>query len=156
MSIHICKHMHTAPANASALHLLPLAVCCARTCCAVLCHAVSCCAMSSKEAFVCFGCSAGLFLFPICSMVCDLVPESRRKTTRNMLTVADLAKLPASKLHQIHTWIIQHIRIQEVDHLMLSPDHTHLQMTPSWQARLESANDFAWNPQNQVWMMTHW
>ena len=153
MSIHICKHMHAAPVNASTLYLSPLAVCCAMPCCAVLCCAMLCRAVlcqAKRPVRPGFGCSAGAFLFPICSMVCDLVPESRRKTTGNMLSVADLAKLPASKLNQIYTWIIQHIHIQEMDHLMLSPDQTHLQMTPSWQARLESANEFAWNPQNQV------
>ena len=68
-----------------------------------------------------------------------------------MLTVADLGKLPASKLNQIYMWIVQHIHLQELDHLMLSPDQTHLQIAPAWQLRLESANEFAWNPQNQVW-----
>ena len=112
-----------------------------------------CCVSSTDIVFLRsgHGCRKGAFLFPICSIVCDLVPESRRKTTKHVLSVADLAKLPASKLKQIYKWMIQHVHIQDMDHLMLSLDQTHLQMTPAWQSRLESANEFACNPQNQVW-----
>ena len=149
MSMPTCKH--APPANALVVYLLPQPViCCAVPCFAVLCHAVLCCAVSNTDAHTCEGCSTGAFLLPICSAVCDLVPDSRRKTTQNLLTVADLGKLPSGKLHQIYAWIIQHVHIQEMDHLMLSPDQTHLQMTPAWRTRLESANEFAWNPQNQV------
>ena len=157
MSIPICKQVQAAPANAFVACLLPqlyAVLWYAVLCRALLCCAVPCCVMCQAQMLRLvrpnYGCSVGAFLFPICSTVCDLVPESRRKTTQNMLTVADLAKLPTSKLHQIYTWIIQHIHIQEMDHLMLSPDQTHLQMAPAWRTRLQSANEFAWNPQNQV------
>ncbi|KAL3141196.1 hypothetical protein ABBQ38_003536 [Trebouxia sp. C0009 RCD-2024] len=76
----------------------------------------------------------GAFLFPICATVCELVPDSRRKTTWNVLTVADLAKLPASKLIQIQDWLFHHVAVADIDHFALSPDQTRLEMSPVWVA----------------------
>ncbi len=45
-------------------------------------------------------------MLPVCSTVCKMVPEGKRKTTPTVLKVNDLAKLPAAKLRQIRAWLV--------------------------------------------------
>jgi len=45
-------------------------------------------------------------MLPVCSTVCKMVPEGKRKTTSTVLKVNDLAKLPAAKLRQIRDWLV--------------------------------------------------
>lgn len=95
----------------------------------------------------------GAFLFPICATVCELVPDSRRKTTWNVLTVADLAKLPASKLIQIQDWLFHHVAVADIDHFALSPDQTRLEMSPVWVAVFDAC---ALGPEQlTVWSLSH-
>lgn len=95
----------------------------------------------------------GAFLFPICSTVCKLVTEGRRKTTHNMLTVADLAKLPVSKLTQIREWLVHYLGLKVMDRFMLSPDQTRLQPTVACETSMRMAflDDLSPEPQQQVW-----
>ena len=51
-------------------------------------------------------CRIGASMLPVCSTVCKMVPEGKRKTTSTVLKVNDLAKLPAAKLRQIRDWLV--------------------------------------------------
>ena len=85
--------------------------------------------------------------------MCELVPDSRRKTTWNVLTVADLAKLPASKLIQIQDWLFHHVAVADIDNFTLSPDHTRLEMSPAWVAVFDAC---ALGPEQlTVWSLSH-
>ncbi len=48
----------------------------------------------------------GASMLPVCSTVCKMVPEGKRKTTPAVLKVNDLTKLPAAKLRQIRDWLV--------------------------------------------------
>ena len=56
-------------------------------------------------------CRIGASLFPVCSTVCGMLPEGRRKTTHNVFCVNDLTKLPAHTVAQMQDWLAERVEI---------------------------------------------
>ena len=87
-------------------------------------------------------CRIGASMLPVCSTVCKMVPEGKRRTTPAVLNVNDLAKLPAAKLRQIRDWLVATVKsyaeIRDLDAVhnryVVSSDRTKLSMAPDFVA----------------------
>ncbi|DBB01104.1 TPA: hypothetical protein ACH3X1_000996 [Trebouxia sp. C0004] len=86
----------------------------------------------------------GASMLPVCSTVCKMVPEGKRKTTPAVLKVNDLAKLPAAQLRQIRDCLVATVKIYadktDLDAVhnryVVSNDRTKLLLAPDFAAFL--------------------
>ena len=87
-------------------------------------------------------------MLPVCSTVCKMVPEGKRKTTPTVLKVNDLAKLPAAKLRQIRDWLVATVESYAGkrdfhavhNRYVVSSDRTKLLLAPDFVAYLALGN----------------
>ncbi|DBA96197.1 TPA: hypothetical protein ACH3X3_002397 [Trebouxia sp. C0006] len=90
----------------------------------------------------------GASMLPICSTVCKMVPEGKRKTTPTVLKVIDLTKLPAAKLRQIKDWLVATVAsyaekrdfYELNDRYVVSDDGTRLTVAPDFLDSLVPGN----------------
>lgn len=83
-------------------------------------------------------------MVPICSTVCEMIPEGKRKTTPAVLNVHDLTKLPAAKLRQMRDWLVATVKSYAEnrgfyalnDRYVVSDDRTRLSVAPDFLASL--------------------
>ncbi len=105
-------------------------------------------------------------MLPICSTVCKMVPEEKRKTTPTVLKVIDLTKLPAAKLRQIKDWLVATVAsyaekrdfYELNDRYVVSDDGTRLTVAPDFLDSLVPGNHnhikvgltVSWNPSSRL------